>query len=519
MSVSQQSSIWLVLASISVLVFLLNIDYTAVNLALVSISEEISADLHTFQWLLSGYVLAWAALVVPAGRLADLYGKRTALLWGVLIFMAGSLITGMGNSIDVLIVGRILQGVGAAVFSPPCYGLIFTIMPPHQQGFGMGILAGVSGFGLAAGPTLAGYIVNYLNWRWIFYINIPLGILVIISVLLFVEKDKVEQGTPHLDPFAVLLLSTGLGGVMFALNQLQIWGGNDLRFWLILGLGLASLVVFWFWDARKDPQTIPRPLFHNKALMSAVYAITLNVYNFSLILVLMSLYIQNTLHYSAYETGIIFLGMTLTIGILSPIGGKITDLIDIRLVVIFGFMMIAIATLMMSFLNAQSSLLYITAAFVCAGIGIGQSWPALNTSMFRSVKPVEINTASGLFTMAVMIGNSLSVIVATSLVTKLGHQKLSSLLSENGMTLTSQQYQEVIQVISQVEHSPAQLQNFAADQVPVLLDLINQAFLYGFSWNMWIGMVLALLAIPPLYFGLKHIRHRHPKEEHLMTPL
>lgn len=519
MTASPKSSIWLVLASISVLVFLLNIDYTAVNLALVAISEEISADLHTFQWLLSGYVLAWAALVVPAGRLADLYGKRTALLSGLLLFMAGSLITGVGTSIEVLIFGRILQGVGAAVFSPACYGLIFSIMPTHQQGFAMGILAGVSGFGLAAGPTLAGYIIKFLDWRWIFYINIPLGIIVILSVLYFVEKDKVEKGTPRLDPLAVVLLSIGLCSLMFALNQLQIWGWQDLRFWLILAAGFVSLMVFWFWDARKDPQTIPRHLFRNQALMSSIYAITFSVYNFSLILVLMSLYIQNTLHFSAYETGLMFLGMTLTMGILSPIGGKLTDLMDIRKILYFGFVVMASATLMMSYLSATSSLLCITIAFILAGLGIGQTWPALNTAMFRAVKPTEINTASGLFTMAVMIGNSLSVIIATSLVTKLGQHKLSSLFTDNGVKLTPEQYNNVVQVISQVDHSPAQLKDIPTEQVPLLLDLLNQAFLYGFSWNMWIGMALALVAIIPVSRGLKHIRHRHPKEEHLISPL
>jgi EmrB/QacA subfamily drug resistance transporter len=519
MSSSQQSSRWLVLTSISILIFLLNIDYTAVNLALVSISQQISGDLHTFQWMLSGYVLAWAALVVPAGRLADLYGKRTALIAGILLFMAGSLITGCFHSIEILILGRILQGVGAAIFSPACYGLIFTIMLPHQQGFGMGIFTAAAGFGLAAGPTLAGYILHYLSWRWIFYINIPLGIIVILSILFFVTKDKIEKGTPHLDPLAIVLLSAGLGGLMFALNQAQIWGWHDHRFWLILGLGLLSLVLFWFWDTRKDPHTLPRPLFRNKGLMCTIYALILNVYNFSLILVMMSLYLQNTLDYSTYETGLIFLGMTLTIGILSPIGGKITDLVDIRLVLVFSFTIIAVATFMMSFLNPQSGLLYITTVFVFAGLGIGNSWPALTTAMFRSVKSTEINTASGLYTMAMMIANSFSVIVATSLVSKLGQYKMSSLLAENEITLTPQQYHKVVQVISQVEHSPAQLQNIDSGQVPLLLDLINQAFLYGFSWNMWIGMVLALIALLPIYLGLKHIRHRDLKEEHIVAPI
>src|SRR3990167_1207787 len=146
-SISFQS--WLVLIAVGILVFLINIDYTAVNLTLVPISEEINAGLKALQWLLSGYVLVCAAFVVLAGRLADLYGKRNSLIAGLLIFLLGSCLTGYGHTLDMLIAGRIFQGIGAALFSAPAWALIFESAPPERQGFLMGIVISFAGFGLA----------------------------------------------------------------------------------------------------------------------------------------------------------------------------------------------------------------------------------------------------------------------------------------------------------------------------------------------------------------------------------
>lgn len=158
-------SAWLLLLTICLLVFLMNIDYTAVNQALLPIADEIKVNLNDLQWLLSGYVLVWGALVVPAGRMADIFGKKISLIVGMVLFMAGSLLTGTGHSIEMLVAGRVFQGIGAALFSAPAYGLVFTSMPPERQGMALGIIGGIAGLGLAAGPTLAGFIIETIGWR------------------------------------------------------------------------------------------------------------------------------------------------------------------------------------------------------------------------------------------------------------------------------------------------------------------------------------------------------------------
>lgn len=506
MQESLNAKVWLILSAVSALIFLLNIDYTAVNLALVSISEEVPADLNTFQWLLSGYVLTWAAFVVPAGRFADRVGKRKMILIGVSLFIAGSALTGLGYRIDVLIAGRILQGIGAAIFIPPCYGLIFDTMPPKKRSFGMGILAGVAGFGLAAGPTCAGYLIYYFSWRWIFYINIPLGFLAILAVILFVPKDSSNLKAPKIDPLGSFLLAAGLGLFMFGLNQIEIWGIRDLKLISMIAAGVTALILFWLFDRKQKNQTMPRHFFQNKPFMSALLAVTLNVYNFSLILVMMGLYLQNTLHYSGYDSGLIFLAMTLAIGLLSPIGGKLGDKVDIRYPIIAGFLCLALSTFLMSLLNESSSVIMILSALLFAGIGLGLSWPTLNASMMRAVEPHEINTASALFTMATMVANTLGVIVSTSLVVVFGQRKLTTLLNEHSIILNEEQHTVLFSAINQVEHTAKQLIGLPENLVPKLLTFLDASFVYGLTRDMWIGSVLALIGCVLIFHGLKNLK-------------
>lgn len=497
--------IWLILSSVSALIFLLNIDYTAVNIALVSISEEIPSDLNTLQWLLSGYVLTWAAFVVPAGRFADRLGKRHMLNLGVCLFILGSAFASLAHRIDILIAGRILQGIGAALFTPPCYGLIFTIMPLSKRSFGMGILAGVSGFGLAAGPTCAGYLVQHLSWRWIFYINIPLGLLVILTTFLFVPKEVLPKNDSKIDLLGAFLLALGLGFVMFGLNQIEVWGLKDLRTLSMLCAGLSALLIFWLWDAKQKNQTLPKDLLKNKPFMVCMIAVILNVYNFSLILIMVGIYLQNTLHLSGYDAGMIFLSMTLTIGLLSPIGGKIGDKIEIRLPITAGFLSLSLATVMMSFMDGSSSHLFIKTALFFAGLGLGLSWPTLNAAMMRAVDAKAINTASALFTMATMIANTLGVILSTSFLVLFGQGKLIELLSKSTLSLSAAEETTLLSLIQKVEHTADQLSQFSPERIPELLYAVDQAFVYGLSCTMWIGSALTALGAVMIFTKLKNL--------------
>jgi EmrB/QacA subfamily drug resistance transporter len=502
---------WVLLLAISVLVFLLNIDYTSVNLALLPISEDIAAPLSSLQWLISGYVLVWAALVLPSGRFADLYGKKSALSGGIGIFILGSLIAGFGSSIEILILGRIFQGIGAAIFTPPCYGIVFTQMPVSKQGFSIGVIGGAGGLGLAIGPTLAGYLVNNFHWRWIFYMNIPLGLLVLLIVFLSVPKDGKSKTTAHLDLFSAGLFAGGLALFMIALNKIEEWGLRDVRFLGILALSFLSLLGFWLRDRKKTHPILPLKFFQNKALLSCMSAITAVCFNFGLVLVIIGLYLQNTLHYSSYETGLIFLPMTLAIGLLSPLGGKLGDRLDIRWPILMGLGFIALGSFLMSSFSTTTSLAYVLSALLMTGIGLGLTFPTINTALLRSVSKEDVNTASGFFTTVSMLGNSLSVILSTNFLVIFGRQHLTTLIKEKDILLSKDQHGALVSVLGKVEHTADELKGFG-DQAPSLLEIIDQAFMWGVERNMWIGTLCALASLAPVYVWCQHLKsQKNPK--------
>ncbi len=495
---------WFVLIAVGVLIFLINIDYTAVNLTLVPISEEIDTDLSSLQWLLSAYVLVWAAFVIPAGRVADLYGRRTTLIGGLLLFMLGSALTGLGNSLEMLILGRVLQGLGAAIFSAPIWALIFTTASPEKQGFVMGVVLSFAGLGLATGPTLAGLIIEEANWRWIFYVNIPLGFIVIGILLLYAAKDVLPKVQEKIDYIGAFLLATGLCLAVFAINQIEVWGFKSMELW---GLFLVSILILSLYtqrDRKQKIRMIPPHFFRNKSFMATITGVFFMAMTFSIVLVLMGLYLQNTLHYSSYETGLIFISLTISMGILSPIGGKMIDAFGTKVPMIFGALLTGGGVGLMSFLGTNSTLAHVVTAMFMVGTGLGTYFTACNTAMMRSVPQEDLNVASGIYMMFMMVGNTLSVVLATSFVVLFGRTYLFKNIINQGLVLSPEQHRDLVEIISKVEHTAAQLKDFPQDQVLSLLSWIDKAFVYGLSINMMFGTLFCLTAAGLTLWGLKN---------------
>jgi EmrB/QacA subfamily drug resistance transporter len=497
---------WVMLFAIGLLIFLMNIDYTAVNLALVPISEEIDGDLNILQWLLSGYVLIWAALVVPAGRFADIYGKRFSLNLGICIFMLGSLITAVGNDVFILIIGRLIQGLGAAIFSSPAWGMVFTSVPANKQGMAMGFVGASSGLGLAIGPSLAGWIIKEVGWRWLFYVNIPLGLMVIAVLLAYAPYEQKQENAPTIDWFSVILLTFGLGSFVFALNQIEIWGISDPTLLSFGAGGLLLFTLFMYRDRFQKFQMLPQTLTRNASFMSTVITGFIVAYCFSLVLVMMGLYLQNTLRLTSSEAGKYFLAMTIAVGVLSPIGGKLADHMDVRIPIISGLTLTIVALFLLSLLEPNSSPLFICSGLLLAGLGLGIGFPSMSTAMFRTLQSAEINTGSAIFTMSLTLGNAISVIVSTSFLVMSARPRLLELIKESGIPLTLDEQNNLVSIITKVEHTPAQLKAFNQDIIPTLLGMIDQAFVHGLSTTLWIGIVLNVLAC--IIFG-KYYQAQH----------
>lgn len=491
---SQQARAWFILSAMMILILLINIDYTAVNIAMVAISHEIKVELNTLQWLLSGYVLAWAACVIPAGQLADIYGKRFTLLIGISIFMVASIMCGFVNTAPLLIIARVLQGFGGALFVPPLYALVFDCFPENKRGFAIGMLGVGAGIGLAIGPSFGGFILETLGWRWIFLLNGPLCLITLMILWLFAQKEEAVNANAKMDIGGSFLLGSALAITIFALNQTEIWGFTDARFLGLIATALGLIAVFIKTSRHKKDPLIPRGLFSNIPFLGTLIGFSIYSFGFSVVLVTLGLFLQNVQGYDAYTAGIIFLAMTISIGILSPFGGQMSDKMDPRIPICSGLALLSMALVMAGFLTVSSSLMFVLGVLLLIGLGMGLSFPALNATMMKTVDSSILSTASGTFIMGCCSANTLGVVVASNMLVGVGRLYLGKVAEMSEIGIDGTTYEALTMLLSSAHRDLSLLNHHTAENTQVFLGYINDSFTNSLSWIMWMTAALMFVA-------------------------
>ncbi len=483
-----------VLFAVCILGVMIQVDYTAVNIALVEIAHSVKSDLAMVQWVLSAYVLAWGALVLAAGRCADLYGKRRTFLLGTLLFMLGSGMTGAATADWFLIMGRVVQGIGGALFLPGLYTLVFTSFPEHKRGMAMGILTAAIAIGMAIGPTFGGLVIKLLNWRWIFFLNIPLGIPVIGITLWAVPSEPWRLNRESMDYIGALLIVILLFIFMFSLDRVSHWGFTSLKFLLSILITIMLLMVFVLYEKKQKHPLVQMAMFYNHTFLGCILINIFIGMNFASILIMGGLYLQNALDYTSFKTGFIFLVMTASFALLSVFSGKLTDRVGPRTPLLLGqgFIIAGLITFLTA--SQTSSIAVPILALIFAGAGFGLVFPALNNTMLKSVSPNLLSTASSAFAMFGCIGNTIGLIVSSVFIVTIGQIHLIRLISKH-LVLESEQASHLQEIISSTHYQSSQLKGFPKDQLPYLMDSLRQAFVYSMHFSVWALLFLTLISM------------------------
>src|SRR5579859_6797302 len=209
---------WLVLVVLTTGFFMILLDTTIVNVAIPAMSANLNTTLDQILWVLNAYILVYAVLLITAGRLGDLFGQRNLFAIGLFVFTVASALCGLSQNVTELILARILQGVGGALLTPQTLAIIASLFPPERRGAAFGIWGGVAGLATITGPTLGGAIITYIDWRWIFFINVPVGVVALIAT--FIVVPDVRQGRHHRwDVLGILVSTMGLFGIVFGLIE------------------------------------------------------------------------------------------------------------------------------------------------------------------------------------------------------------------------------------------------------------------------------------------------------------
>lgn len=488
----------IILGAIAFLIFLLNIDFTAVNMTFVVISKEMGEDINTLQWMLSGYVLAWAATVVFFGKMADIYGKRRLLLWGVFVFMVGSILCGVATEIFLLIGGRIIQGLGGAMFVPPLYALVFQEFPEERRGMAMGMIGVGAGIGLAVGPSFSSFILSHFGWRWIYLINAPLCLFVQAGIILTVHKEPSRLSDDRIALKPAVLLSLFLVSLMYGINQIEVWGFLSKDFFMMIAVSTASFILFSRVQHKMTVPFVPWSLFKNKVYLSCFVGFGLVEYNFTATLFMFGLYFQNILGFTVVETGVIFLYMTIVFGMLSYLGGHITDRFGLRLPALLGLGCMGLGCCLSLFLNQYSPMPLIAGALMFIGAGLGLCMTPFNKGFLEAVDPKVMNTASGVFNMGSTLGCALGIVISSSILVG-----VSQYIAAGMQGMHMEDASMLHSLLGAAHREPALLSSFKSMTSHDATALANNINIQAMRYVFGVMLALTLIAFRFAHGGLK----------------
>jgi EmrB/QacA subfamily drug resistance transporter len=386
---------WWTLAAVCAAIFMLLLDITIVNVALPDIQRSLGASFSDLQWVVDAYALTLATFVLTAGALADLLGRKRLFLGGVVLFTVASALCGAANDPLFLILSRAVQGIGGATMFACSLALLSQEFHGRGRGTAFGIWGATTGAAVAIGPLLGGLLTSGLSWRWIFLVNIPIGIAALaVSIVQLRESSDPEDS--RVDPVGLVTLTGGLFCLVLALIEGSSHGWTSS---LIVGLFVAALVLivlFVVSQSRGERSMVDLQLFRRPAFVGAqttAFAISASLFSMFLYL---TLYLQNVLGFSPLQAGLRFLPISMLAFFVAPIAGKLSAQAPVRLLLGGGLGLSALALWLMSGLSAHSSWTALLPGFIVGGVGIGLTNAPLASVAISTVQQERAGMASGI---------------------------------------------------------------------------------------------------------------------------
>ena len=434
----QAKNEWLVLVFLSLGFFMILLDTTIVNIAIPAMISGLNSSLDQILWVVNAYLLAYAVLLITAGRLGDFFGPRRLFAIGLAIFTVASALCGLAQDGNQLIAARILQGIGGAILTPQTLSIITVIFPPERRGAAFGIWGAVAGVATVTGPTLGGFLVTYINWRWIFFVNVPVGLVALAGALLVVPD--LRPGRRHrLDILGVLLASASLFGIIFGLvegerfNWGAIWGPITIP--EIIAAGIVLFALFIVFERFQAEPLMPLSLFSNRNFSISIWVSAAVAFGMLGFFIPVTIFFQSVLGFSALKAGLTFLPMSLVSMVVAPIAGRMSDRFGGKYILLAGLTFFAagmgLVVLVIS-LNATQATFWGPAAL--AGLGLGMTFAPLTTVAMRNVKPHMAGAASGVLNTVRQVGGAIGSAVIGAVL----QNRLATQLHEQAIAYSSQ---------------------------------------------------------------------------------
>jgi EmrB/QacA subfamily drug resistance transporter len=482
---------WWTLAAMCFALFMIMLDNTVVNVALPSIQRDLKASLASLEWTVNAYTLTFAVLLVTGGRAGDIFGRRRMFLFGVVVFALSSAAIGLAPSQHWLVAGRAVQGIGAAFMMPGTLSIITNTFPPAERGKAIGTWAGVSALALAIGPVVGGALTEYVSWRAIFFLNLPVAAGAVAVTLFAAHESRDETVARTVDIPGIATLSLGLTALVLALVEGNSWGWGSGRIVALLAVAAVALPAFAFVERRVSRvPMVDFTFFRSRTFVGANSVGFIVSFAMLAMFFFLALYMQNILGYSALEAGVRFLPSTLVIMVVAPLSGRLADRIGPRPLIAAGLTLTSFALFLQTRIDVHTSYGLLLPAFMIMGAGIGLTMSPMSTAAMNSVNPDKAGVASGTLSMNRMLGGTFGVAALGALFQHLSRGELADKLAGTGIPPAVRE--KVVHSLGSPGGSGAHL---AAALAAKVTKASNEAFVHALSSAMWLSTGMALLGV------------------------
>lgn len=408
---------WLVLIAVGMSTFMSALDTSVVNVVLPIITKSFDSHIATVEWVVIIYLLIVSGLLLSFGRLGDIRGHKPVFLIGFSIFIISSALCGMSPTIELLILFRGMQAIGAAMLAANSPAILTKSFPASQRGQALGLQATMTYLGLTAAPSLGGWLTELVSWRAVFYINIPVGLFALVLAWLFIPADGEEKLRESFDFQGAFLFLAGLVALLLALNQGYAWGWfstNIISLFIFAGIFLA---LFIYVEKRKSNPLLDLTLFSSRIFSASAISAVLNYIAVFSILLLMPFYLLQGREFTPSQAGLILTIQPIVMAIVAPISGSFSDRIGTRIPTVFGMVVLAIGIFLMSSLGPTTSIYQIGIVLAIVGLGTGTFISPNNSAIMGAAPQKRQGIAAGLLATARSTGMVLGVGLAGAIFT------------------------------------------------------------------------------------------------------
>lgn len=400
---------WLILGAVSLALFMGTVDSTIVNVALPTMVADFGTNFPTIQWVVLAFLLGLSVLMLSVGRLADMLGKKRIFLLGLVIFTIGSVFCGLSQTVYVLIGARVVQSVGAAMLLALGVAIVTETWPPEERGKALGFSSGVISLGIVVGPTVGGLLISVLTWHWIFFVNVPLGLLALAAVWRYVPPLQPKSSHERFDFLGAAVFAIALLALLLGLTIGQTIGFGDARILGLFGLAAAALVLFVAIERRVPFPMVDLSLFRNIQFSLNLATGALTFVAIAAVVFLLPFYLELALSLPVFQIGLLLASTPVVLAVLGPLSGSLSDRFGTRPVSVIGLTILVLGYLVASTMDTATTPWGFILRMLLIGVGMGVFQSPNNSAIMGAAPRHRLGIASGMLSITRTLGQTTGI--------------------------------------------------------------------------------------------------------------